>query len=160
VLLAPGGGGALHTRGLLIVAASFSWALGTVLASRGGLPAAPAVASTVEMAAGGAAMLALGFLSGERLHVTRVTESGWLALAYLVVFGSLIAFRAYSWLLGVAPVSRVATYAYVNPLVAVILGGVFLHEHLTLAILGGGALVVLAVVVVVRSEHPEEPTEA
>ena len=71
---------------------------------------------------------------------------------YLVVFGSLVAFTAYSWLLGVAPVSQVATYAYVNPVVAVLLGALVADERVTATTVLGGAVTVLAVAVVVSEE--------
>ena len=71
-----------------------------------------------------------------------------IALAYLVLFGSVVAFTAYSWLLGVAPVSKVATYAYVNPVVAVLLGALLVDEKVTVTSLGGGLLTLIAVQVV------------
>jgi drug/metabolite transporter (DMT)-like permease len=76
-----------------------------------------------------------------------------LGLGYLIVFGSLVAFTAYSWLLGNAPISWVATYAYVNPVVAVFLGWLILSEAVTLSVLVGGAIVVGAVAVVVSAER-------
>lgn len=79
--------------------------------------------------------------------------SSWLALGYLIVFGSLIAFTAYVWLLQAAPLSLVATYAYVNPVVAVALGALILDEALTVPILVGGAIVVVAVCVIVSTER-------
>jgi drug/metabolite transporter (DMT)-like permease len=75
-----------------------------------------------------------------------------LGLLYLVVFGSIVAFTAYSWLLGTAPVSWVATYAYVNPVVAVLLGALFVGEDITATAVVGGAMTVLAVAVVVSEE--------
>lgn len=153
LLLLPGrGGGGVHARGLILVGASLSWALGSVLASRGRLPASPAVSITIETAAGGVAMLLLGPLLGERLDARHVSGPSWLALAYLVLAGSVVAFSAYAWLLGVAPISQVSTYAYVNPVVAVLLGALLLGESVGAAVLAGGLLVVLAVVIVVRSE--------
>lgn len=79
--------------------------------------------TVLQMAAGAAGLCVVGLVRGEQLVVEQVTTASWLALTYLVVFGSLVAFTAYSWVLGAAPVSKVATYAYVNPVVAVALGG-------------------------------------
>jgi len=154
LLLASGGGGAVNGRGLLIVGAALSWAAGSVLASRGSLPALAAVAITMESAAGGIAMLIVGTITGERLHPAQVSGQSWFALLYLIVAGSVVAFSAYAWLLGVAPISQVATYAYVNPVVAVFLGALLLGESVGVAVVTGGLLVVAAVAIVVRSEAP------
>ena len=96
--------------------------------------------------------VAVGTLRGERLDVSAVSTASWVALGYLVVFGSLVAFTAYAWLLAVAPVSQVSTYAYVNPVVAVALGAVLRDEQVTALTVVGGALTVGAVAVVVREE--------
>ena len=108
--------------------------------------------TALEMAAGSVGLLVVGTLRGERLDVAAVSTASWVALGYLVVFGSLVAFTAYAWLLGVAPVSQVSTYAYVNPVVAVALGAVLRDEDVTALTLVGGALTVVAVAVVVREE--------
>ena len=107
------------------------------------------------MASRRAVQLAVGVASlvaGERLSTSDVQVSSVLALGYLVVFGSIVAFTAYSWLLGTAPVSTVATYAYVNPVVAVLLGALFRGEDLTTTSVVGGAITVVAVFVVVSQE--------
>jgi drug/metabolite transporter (DMT)-like permease len=100
-------------------------------------------------------MVLLGVLRGEpaRLHLDRVDGAGWTALAYLVVFGSLLAYTAYSYLLANAPISLVGTYAYVNPAVAVFLGWLILSESLTWQILLGGAVIIVGVALVVTSER-------
>ena len=79
--------------------------------------------------------------------------AGWWALAYLVVVGSLVAYTAYFWLLGNAPLQLVSTYAYVNPVVAVILGWLLLGEQITLPVVLGGGLAVVGVVIVISSER-------
>ncbi len=104
------------------------------------------------MCGGCLALTAAGLVRGEPLDLGAVETASALGWAYLVVFGSLVAFTAYSWLLGVAPVSQVATYAYVNPLVAVLLGAALLDEPLTVTTVVGGAVTVLAVAVVVSEE--------
>lgn len=154
VLLLPGArpaGVSLLAAGL-VVGASLSWSVGSYWASLGGLPDDPLLATAVEMLGGGAGLLATGLAGGERLHLSGVGTAAWVALAYLVLFGSLVAFTAYSWLLGVAPVSKVATYAYVNPVVAVVLGALVAGEPVRHVALAGGAVTVLAVAVVVREE--------
>jgi drug/metabolite transporter (DMT)-like permease len=97
----------------------------------------------------------LGVLRGEpgRLHLDRIDTSGWIALGYLIVFGSLLAYSAYSYLLANAPISLISTYAYVNPAVAVLLGWLILDEHVTWQILFGGAVIILGVAVVVSAER-------
>jgi drug/metabolite transporter (DMT)-like permease len=104
-----------------------------VLATRRPLPPDPFATTVVEMAAGGATMVALGSIGGEwgRLDLGAVHASAWLAFGYLVVVGSAVAYSAYVWLLARAPVSLVTTYAYVNPAVAVALGALFLDEPLS-----------------------------
>jgi drug/metabolite transporter (DMT)-like permease len=155
LLFLPGGGGNIDTRYCaLIVLASLSWSIGSLLVARLPVPADPVVLSSVQMLAGGAALFAIsagrGELSG--FHLGQVSTKSWLALAYLVVFGSIVAFTAFGWLLGQAPVSVVATYAYVNPAVAVLLGALFAGERLTGAAAGGGLLILLAVALVVTAE--------
>jgi drug/metabolite transporter (DMT)-like permease len=104
-------------------------------------------------------MVLIGVLRGEpgRLHVGAIDTSGWIALAYLVAFGSLLAYTAYSYLLANAPISLIGTYAYVNPVVAVFLGWLILSEHVTAKILLGGAVVVLGVALVVTAERRRTP---
>ena len=138
---------------IVVLLGSLSWSLGSFLSPRIPMPANPFVASTIEMAAGGAALLALGAAQGERLHLGAVSGESWAALAYLVVAGSLVGFTSYVWLLGHAPISLVSTYAYVNPVVAVILGAAILAEPVTGAMLVAGTLIVVGVALVVSTER-------
>jgi drug/metabolite transporter (DMT)-like permease len=141
---------------LVVLAASASWAIGSYWSSRLPLPRDPFVATVWEMAGGGVVLLVAGLSRGEAsgLDLGAVSTRSWLALGYLVVFGSLVAFTAYVWLLQNAPISLVATYAYVNPVIAVILGAALLAEPVTAAIIVGGAIVVAGVAVVVSTERP------
>jgi len=155
VLLLPGVSGAAPLGPLLLVClSSLLWSCGTVLATRRPMPADPFVATVVEMAVGGAAMVALGSLGGEwsRLDLGAARTSAWTAFAYLVVVGSLAGYSAYVWLLARAPLSLATTYAYVNPAVAVALGALFLDEPLTRSVLVGGAVIIVAVAVVISAE--------
>ncbi|MDP9398404.1 MAG: EamA family transporter, partial [Actinomycetota bacterium] len=158
LLARPGGGGGnAATWGLLmILAASACWALGSFLSARLPLPADPLVATTYEMLLGGGLQLVLGAAVGELRGFDPGAVSGrsWAAWGYLVVVGSLVAFSAYVWLLGNAPISLTATYAYVNPVVAVLLGALLLDEAVTAAIVAGGAVVVAGVALVVTAERP------
>ena len=139
---------------LVLVAASASWAVGSFVAGRVALPASIGATTALEMLLGGAALVVVGLAAGEGSEVALGEFSGrsWLALAYLVAAGSLVAFTAYAWLLQNAPISTVATYAYVNPVVAVVLGWLVLSEELTLAMLAGAAAIVVSVAFVVRQE--------
>ena len=167
VLLLPG---ARPTGVSILVAAtvigsSLLWSVGSFVASRVSLPPDPLTATIGEMLGGGVGLLLVGLVRGEHVELSKVTGTSVLALAYLVVFGSVVAFTAYSWLLGTAPVSQVATYAYVNPVVAVVLGAVVAGEPLSPTIVVGGAITVLAVALVVSErrrpggEPPPDPPE-
>ena len=151
------------TTGIVIVlAASLSWSSGSFLTGRMAMPENPFVASTIEMAVGGAGLLVAGTVAGERADLAAISTRSWLALAALVLFGSLVAYTSYVWLLGNAPISLVSTYAYVNPVVAVLLGVVVLGEHVTGLMIAAGLVIVLGVALVVSNErHPErtEPQE-
>lgn len=140
---------------LLVIFASFSWAMGSFLSPRLPLPGNPFVATAWEMTLGGGAMFVAGVAHGELdgFSLSDVSGAAWGALGYLVVFGSLVAFSAYIWLLHHAPISLIATYAYVNPVVAVALGALILAEPVTLGILVGGAIVVVGVGLVVSTER-------
>jgi drug/metabolite transporter (DMT)-like permease len=135
--------------GVLLLAA-FSWASGSLYSRRAELPAAPLLGTAMEMLAGGALLLLAGGLTGEwqRLDPGGVSIHSWLALSYLVVFGSLIGFTAYLWLLRNTTPARASTYAYVNPVVAVFLGWTFAGEPLTWQTLLAAAIIVAAVVLI------------
>ncbi|MGN5387705.1 EamA family transporter [Streptomyces sp. JL7001] len=156
VLTSPGLSGAVRLSGVLMVlAGSVLWSLGSFSASKLPLPGNPFTGSAYQMLAGGIGGVVVGLLRGEHrgLDPASFSTASWLALGYLVLFGSLVAFTAYVWLLRAAPLSLVATYAYVNPVVAVALGSLILDEALTWPILAGGAVVVAAVVVIVSTER-------
>ena len=135
-----------------VVLAGLSWALGSWCQPRLRLPGDPFVVVVYEMLAGGGVLTVIGLASGEGFHPLAYSARSWLAWAYLVVFGSVVAFSAYVWLLQSAAVSLAATYAYVNPLVAVLLGWLILAEPVTMPTIAGGAVAVAAVAIVVSSE--------
>ena len=162
-LVASGGGGESSTRGLvLMVAATISWSLGSFFSERLPLPGDRFVATSLEMLCGGAFLVVLGAATGELddVHPAAVSGESLAALAYLTLVGSLVAFTAYVWLLGHAPISKVVTHQYVNPLVAIVLGSIFLGESLTVTALVGAVLIVGSVFAVVRRGAEPEPEPA
>jgi drug/metabolite transporter (DMT)-like permease len=158
ILVGPsafGGSGALDPFGLAaIIISPMSWAAGSLFAShRAILPSRPLVATGAQMVAGSAVLVAFGAIHGEigQLHLDAITPDSLVALAYLTAIGSLLAFTTYGWLLRVAPLPLVATYAYVNPVVAVILGAVVLAEPIEPRTLVAGAVIVTAVALIVTT---------
>ncbi|WP_435587643.1 EamA family transporter [Micromonospora aurantiaca (nom. illeg.)] len=141
---------------LTVVAAAASWSVGSYLSGKIRMPTDPFVATVYEMVAGAAVLALVGVARGELrgFSFADVTGRSWAAMAYLMVAGSLVAFTAYVWLLAHAPISLVSTYAYVNPVVAVILGALFVAEPITSQVLMGGAVIVVGVAVVVSTERP------
>lgn len=161
VLVLPGASGGVPplASGLIIVGAG-CWAFGSFLSPRLSMPGDPLVATIYEMALGGAVLIVISLLAREpgHLRMGEISARSWWALGYLVAIGSLVGFTAYVWLLHHAPLSLVATYAYVNPVVAVALGAVLLSEPITGAVLLGGAIIVAGVVLVVANERPTRTT--
>ena len=154
VIAGSGSGGDLPLGpALIILFAATCWGFGSFIQPRLLLPQDVFVTTVYEMACGGLIMITVGLLSGERFTADYGSTT-WLALSYLVVFGSMLAFTAYVWLLANAPISLVATYAYVNPVVAVFLGWLILDESVTAPIVIGGGVVVLAVAIVITAERP------
>ncbi|HET7249455.1 MAG TPA: EamA family transporter [Gemmatimonadales bacterium] len=148
--LTTGGAGVDVTVALALMGASCSWALGSVYGRTAPLPREPLLAAGLEMLVGGIGALLVGIVAGEphRLVLAAVSERSIIALAYLTVLGSIVAFTAYNWLVTVEAPSRVATYAYVNPVIAVLLGAAVAGEPLTPRI-GVAALVIVTAVVLV-----------
>jgi drug/metabolite transporter (DMT)-like permease len=114
------------------------------------------------MLIGGAAMVAVGLVAGEASEVNSdaFALDSVLALAYLITFGSLLAFTAYVWLLQNAPISTAATYAYVNPVIAIVLGWAILSEEITPLVIAGAAVIVASVAAVVREESGTREPQA
>jgi drug/metabolite transporter (DMT)-like permease len=143
---------------LIVLVASVCWSFGSWKTPRLSLPPDPFVVSVYEMAFGAVFLVLGGALSGEDVVPRSAPADAWLAWGYLVIFGSVIAFTAYAWVLEAAPISLVATYAYVNPVVAVLLGWLVLAEPITPEILVGGAVVIAGVALVINAERrPKEP---
>jgi drug/metabolite transporter (DMT)-like permease len=142
------------------VSASAFWAFGSWVQPRLTLPGNAFVITVYEMVAGGALMATAGLVRGERLSPSEYGADTWLAWGYLVVVGSVVAFSSYVWLLANAPIGLVATYAYVNPVVAVFLGWLILSEPVTSAVVVGGLVIVAAVAIVITVERPRHRDDA
>ena len=131
----------------MVMVAALSWATGALYSVRAKLPSSPILSMGMEMLSGGMIALVVGMLRGELAHieVSAITARSLLALTYLIVFGSLVGFNAYMWLLRVCAPAWVSTYAFVNPVVAVFLGWALGGEPLTARILMAASLIVVSV---------------
>lgn len=156
VLIIPEGvSGSVNFIGMLmIVGASFSWSVGTFFSKRLQLPRDPLASTGVQMLVGGLALSIAGALTGEAglVKPEQFSTASLLSLGYLIIFGSVLAYTAYTWVLIHASVSRVSTYAYVNPVVAVALGAVLLNEKIDTTMVVGAAMIIVAVWLVIRTE--------
>jgi drug/metabolite transporter (DMT)-like permease len=162
VLVLPGGrSGDAPLWGVLVcLGAAVSWAAGSFYSSRLPLPDDAFAATAYEMLIGGLAMAATGLVAGEAgdVHFSKFSSDSLIAFAYLIFIGSLLAYTAYVWLLKNAPISTVATYAFVNPVIAIFLGWAILSEDVTPTTIIGAAAIVVSVAAVVRREgEPAEP---
>jgi drug/metabolite transporter (DMT)-like permease len=154
VLVDPAGpGGVDPAGGLVLVLAAVGWACGTLLSRGQTLTAPPLVAAGMQMLAGGAVLVVGGVLGGElgELRLADVSARSLAGFVYLVLFGSLLAFSAYVWVLRNARTSLVATYAYVNPVVAVALGWLVLEEGVGLRMIVAGGIIVASVALIVSA---------
>lgn len=168
ILIGPsalGRSGGIGGLGLAaIIVSPISWASGSLFAShRARLPRQPLLGTGLQMLSGGVVLTAMSVASGELggFHLEAVSPASWGALVYLTLVGSLVAFTTYGWMLRVAPLPLVATYAYVNPVVAVILGALVRGEPVDPRTLLAGAVIVAAVALIVtargRMRSPREP---
>ena len=145
---------------IMVLIGNICWAYGTFISPKLSLPKNALVLTTYEMFAGGLGLLVAALISGERFSsLSAATPTSWWALLYLVLVGSIIAYSAYLWLVGNAPVSLTSTYAYVNPVIAVFLGSLFLHEKMSPSIFIGGAIVVAGVIMVISAESRVKSTQ-
>ena len=149
ILVGPTAGGPVGGM-LLVVLASLAWAAGSVYGLAAARPRSPAMSASVPMLTGGAILLAVGTARGEwtGLSPAAFSAPSLLAFAYLIVFGSVVAFTAYSWLISNVSPTLVATYAFVNPVVAVFLGWALGGEVVTLRTVVGAAVIVSGVVLI------------
>jgi drug/metabolite transporter (DMT)-like permease len=156
-LARPSGDGSL-TGVIVVLLGSLAWAAGSLYSRKAPAPSNPLQGASLQMLAGAALLAIAGVGSGElgQLDLGAASTSSWLALVYLITLGSLVGFSAYIWLLRVAPTHLVGTYAYVNPVVAVLLGSLWLGEPITPSILIGGAAIIVAVALIVSARPVAE----
>jgi drug/metabolite transporter (DMT)-like permease len=159
VMLLPGGTAVVAGTDLEVVlwsaavlVGAFSWAFFSFRSTGYTLPRNALVMTFYELVFASLALLGAGAAIGERLDFTGVTQSSWVALAWLII-ASLIGYSAYGWLLNKAPLSLVSTYAYVNPVVAVLLGTLILSEPLTRDVVIGLTVVLGGVILVINGER-------
>jgi drug/metabolite transporter (DMT)-like permease len=140
---------------IAILLGALSWSVGIIYSRRSHLSGSPLLLSALSLLSGAVMLLLVATIAGEArgFSVAQVSRRSWLALAYLIVFGSVIAFTAYNWLLERYSPTLVATHTYVNPVVAVVLGWAYGGEALTLRVGMAAVLVVLAVVLVDRGTN-------
>jgi drug/metabolite transporter (DMT)-like permease len=138
----------------VLTLAAFLWASGSIYARGARLPDSPLLGTGMQMIAGGLGLLLLGTATGEwaRLDLAAISTRSLLGLVYLIVFGSLVGFAAYTWLLRVAPTTLVSTYAYVNPLVAILLGSLLAQEAVTVRILVSAAIILSSVALITMKQ--------
>jgi drug/metabolite transporter (DMT)-like permease len=162
---ASGGGeaaGAGQWIGIIaVIFGAFSWAAGSIYGLRGSMPKSSLLAAAMQMMAGSVSLLGVGVVRGEwsSFEPAAVSFNSLFGLGYLVIFGSLVGFTAYSWLLKNARPSMVATYAYVNPVIAVVLGWLIAGESMTGQMLIGAGIVVGSVVLITSQNSKEKKPE-
>lgn len=164
VLVGPrdllGGGRVIPSGAVVLILGSFAWAVGSLLSRRVAMPKSSLLSASMEMLAGGAGLMLLSLATGEGrtlLHPEFSLRSI-LALGYLVSFGSLVGFTSYHWLLGVSNPSRVATYAYVNPVIAIFIGWALGDELLNLRV-AAATFVIISAVALIITHQATDPAE-
>jgi drug/metabolite transporter (DMT)-like permease len=160
VLLLHPSGDATIIGLLACVGAALMWAIGSFASPRISLPRDPLVSTAWQSLLGGIAVFACGLIGGEigDVHFADFSGRSIFGLFYLITFGSLLAFTSYAWLLQNAPISKVSTYAYVNPVVAIALGWLILDEGVSLTTIIGALIIVGSVALVIKSEAKPKPT--
>jgi drug/metabolite transporter (DMT)-like permease len=157
------GTGTIHVSSLFILfMAPVMWSLGSLYTRQANLPENLFMATAVEMLAGGFLLLIAGLLTGEatQLNLAAISTRSLAAMGYLTVFGSIVAFTAYVWLLKNVQASKVATYTFVNPVIAVFLGWLILSEAITPQMLVAVPSIILAVVLITTRTAKKEITQA
>ena len=152
-LLVHPSGASIHWQSIAVLGSPLLWSIGSLYAQRAAMPRNALTATAMEMICGGLLMGIVGLAAGEagRVHVASISGASWIAFVYLIAFGSLIGYTCYIWLLGHVSSTAVSTYAYVNPLVAVVLGAIVLGEAITPVTLGAGAMIIFAVALILSS---------
>ena len=146
---------------IAIIAAAMFWATGSIYGLRAPAPKSAVLTAGMQMFSGGLVLLVVSFILGEpfRFNIAEVSANSWLGLIYLLIFGSLIGFTAYSWLLKNAQPAMVATYAYVNPVIAVFLGWLIASESFTAQMLIGAGIIVGSVALITSNKKDGKDSE-
>jgi drug/metabolite transporter (DMT)-like permease len=154
LLTAPGGGDFNPAAALVLLLAALFWATGSVYSRNADYPDSPVLATAMQLLCGAVFLLIAGFLSGEpsRIDPQAITSGSILALAYLIVFGAVIGYTAYIWLVRVTTPAKAATYAFVNPTVAVVLAWLFDGERLSPQKLVAAAIIIASVGIIIRGQ--------
>ncbi len=162
VNLSDGPGGANLIGVVAVVAAALAWAAGSLYARGAALPASPLMSTATQLLWGGALQGLLAVLTGEvaRLNVADITLRSLLAMLYLAIVSSIIAFTAFTWLMRTVEPARVATYAFVNPVIAFILGWLLLGEPITARTMLAAVVIVAAVALILRAQGRRKPAPA
>lgn len=158
-----GGEGTVPLSGVLVVlCGSLAWASGSIYSRGADLPREPLLTTGMQMLVGGALLVLAGLATGEaaRVDIAAISMRSLAGLVYLILFGSLIGYTSYIWLLRVSTPARVSTYAYVNPVVAVFLGWAFAGEAITARVLVAAAVIVGAVAIIVTGQSRQRRAEA
>lgn len=147
---------------LLLIFASIAWSSGSLYSKHHPSEGSAAVNVAWQMIIAGLLFLPGSLLNHEfdHLQLAQVPLNAWMALGYLIIFGSIAAFSAYVWLLQVRPATQVSTYAYVNPVIAVILGMVFAHEHISVMQIAGLIIILASVLLINLSKYRKGKSEA
>jgi drug/metabolite transporter (DMT)-like permease len=159
-LLDANGGVSLGSWAIMILA-PLLWSIGSLLSRSADLPDDLFMSISIEMLAGGVLLSLIGLALGEanQLHLAQISPRSWAAFFYLIIFGSLIAFTAYIWLLQNVQATRVGTYSYVNPVIAVFLGWLVLDEPLSGRMIVAAAVIVVAVMLIIRQRGGGHQTQ-
>lgn len=139
----------------VIVVSAFTWSIGAVYSRIAKLPKSSILASGAELIIGGVLLCVAAVVLGELddFHLSAISVRSLLAIAYLIVFGSVITFTAYVWLLTVTSATRVATHTYVNPVIAVLLGWFVAGEHFTARMLIASVVIIASIYLMLQSEE-------
>ncbi len=137
----------------MIMIGNIGWSFGSYIAPRFPMPKNPMISTMYQMLTGGLLLVVVCLANGEKFaDFIDATRSSWAGWSYLTLVGSIVAYSSYVWLISNAPIGLISTYAYVNPVIAISLGAIFLHEKISISYIFGGAIVVLGVLMVVTNE--------
>lgn len=146
---------------LLLLLGTIAWSVGSLYSKHNPTSVSASVNTAWQMIIAGVAYMPMSLVHGEfnHLNLHSIQINSWLGVLYLIVFGSIAAYSAYVWLLQVRPATQVSTYAYVNPVIAVILGVVFAGEHISLIQLGGLLIILCSVLLINLAKYRKEKKE-